>query len=82
VSTQTDLLLRQGFIDGQWVDADSGATFAVVNPATQEVVAEVPRMGAVDVPLTQDEVALKRAHDPSALLISAQVATLATLVIA
>ena len=37
---------------------------------------------AVDVPLAQDEVALQRAHDPSALLISAQVATLATLVIA
>jgi succinate-semialdehyde dehydrogenase / glutarate-semialdehyde dehydrogenase len=45
---QTDLLLRQGFIDGQWVDADSGATFAVLNPATQEVVAEVPRMGAAE----------------------------------
>ena len=45
---QTDLLLRQGFIDGQWVDADSGATLPVVNPATQEVVAEVPRMGAAE----------------------------------
>jgi len=43
-----ELLLRQGFIDGSWVDADSGATFAVVNPATQEVVAEVPRMGAAE----------------------------------
>ena len=32
---QTDLLLRQGYIDGQWVDADSGATFVVINPATQ-----------------------------------------------
>ena len=38
--------------------------------------------GAVDVPLAQDEVALQGAHDPSALLISAQVATFATLVIA
>ena len=42
---QTDLLLRQGFIDGQWVDADSGATFAVVNPATQAVVASTPMTG-------------------------------------
>jgi succinate-semialdehyde dehydrogenase / glutarate-semialdehyde dehydrogenase len=49
VSTlQSELLLRQGFIDGQWVDADSGASFPVVNPATQEVVAEVPRMGATE----------------------------------
>jgi succinate-semialdehyde dehydrogenase / glutarate-semialdehyde dehydrogenase len=45
---QSDLLLRQGYIDGEWIDADSGATFAVVNPATQEVVAEVPRMGAAE----------------------------------
>jgi succinate-semialdehyde dehydrogenase / glutarate-semialdehyde dehydrogenase len=46
VSVQSDLVLRQAYIDGAWVDADSGATFAVTNPATGEVVAEVPRMGA------------------------------------
>ena len=45
---QSDLVLRQGYIDGGWVDADSGATFAVRNPATGEVVAEVPRMGAAE----------------------------------
>jgi acyl-CoA reductase-like NAD-dependent aldehyde dehydrogenase len=45
---QSDLLPRQAFIDGRWVDADTAATFAVVNPATQDVVAEVPRMGAVE----------------------------------
>jgi succinate-semialdehyde dehydrogenase/glutarate-semialdehyde dehydrogenase len=45
---QSDLVLRQGHIDGAWVDADSGATFAVVNPASGEVVAEVPRMGAAE----------------------------------
>jgi succinate-semialdehyde dehydrogenase / glutarate-semialdehyde dehydrogenase len=48
VSVQTELLVRQGFIDGQWVDADSGATFPVVNPATQDVIADVPRMGAAE----------------------------------
>ena len=48
VTLQQDLLLRQGHIDGQWVDADSGATFAVINPASQETVAEVPRMGAAE----------------------------------
>jgi succinate-semialdehyde dehydrogenase / glutarate-semialdehyde dehydrogenase len=46
--TLTDLLLDQGYIDGQWVDADSSATFPVVNPATQETIAEVPRMGAAE----------------------------------
>ena len=45
---QSDLVLRQGYIDGAWVDADSGATFAVTNPASGEVVAEVPRMGAAE----------------------------------
>ena len=34
---QSDLVLRQGYIDGAWVDADSGATFAVTNPATGDV---------------------------------------------
>jgi succinate-semialdehyde dehydrogenase / glutarate-semialdehyde dehydrogenase len=45
---QSDLVLRRGYIDGRWVVADSGATFAVLNPATGEVVAEVPRMGAAE----------------------------------
>jgi succinate-semialdehyde dehydrogenase/glutarate-semialdehyde dehydrogenase len=47
-SLQSDLVLRQGYIDGAWVDADSGATFAVLNPASGKVVAEVPRMGAAE----------------------------------
>ena len=42
------LLNRKGFIDGKWVDADSGKTFPVMNPATGDVVAEVPRMGVAE----------------------------------
>ncbi len=42
------LLYRQAYIDGKWVDADSGQTFPVTNPATGEVLAEVPRMGAAE----------------------------------
>src|SRR3982750_1438006 len=45
---QTDLLISQAYIDGRWVDADSGATFAVVNPASGETIAAVPRMGAAE----------------------------------
>jgi len=41
-----DLVRRQAYVAGRWVDADSGATFPVLNPATGDVVAEVPRMGA------------------------------------
>jgi succinate-semialdehyde dehydrogenase / glutarate-semialdehyde dehydrogenase len=43
-----DLVERQAHIDGAWVDADSGETFEVRNPATGDVVAEVPRMGAAE----------------------------------
>ncbi|MBA2742620.1 MAG: NAD-dependent succinate-semialdehyde dehydrogenase [Actinobacteria bacterium] len=45
-AVELPLLRRQGYVDGNWVDADSGATFAVTNPATGEDVAWVPRMGA------------------------------------
>ncbi|AKU12556.1 succinate-semialdehyde dehydrogenase [Azoarcus sp. CIB] len=39
---------RQAYIDGCWSDADSGATFAVRNPATGETIAHVPDMGAAE----------------------------------
>ena len=45
---ETELLQRQAYIDGRWADSDSGATFAVVNPATGETIADVPRMGAAE----------------------------------
>ena len=37
------------WIDGKWVDADSGKTFPVYNPATEEIIAELPQGGKVDV---------------------------------
>jgi aminobutyraldehyde dehydrogenase len=39
----------QAFIGGGWVDAASGETMEVINPATGETIAEVPRCGAEDV---------------------------------
>jgi succinate-semialdehyde dehydrogenase/glutarate-semialdehyde dehydrogenase len=47
-AVELPLLQRQAYVDGKWVDADSGETFPVVNPATGEVIAEVPRMGAAE----------------------------------
>ena len=35
----------RGYINGRWVDARSGETFDVINPATGERLAAVPRMG-------------------------------------
>jgi aminobutyraldehyde dehydrogenase len=40
---------HRAFIGGEWVDAASGETMPVLNPATAEVIAEVPRCDAEDV---------------------------------
>src|SRR5689334_23564508 len=37
------------FIDGQWVDAESGKTFTTPNPATGETLAEVAEADAADI---------------------------------
>lgn len=42
------LLKSKGYVDGAWVSADSGKTFAITNPATGEQVASVPDMGAAE----------------------------------
>lgn len=44
----TSSLLKQlgGYIATQWVQADSGETFPVSNPATGETLAQVPKLGA------------------------------------
>jgi succinate-semialdehyde dehydrogenase/glutarate-semialdehyde dehydrogenase len=43
-----DLLRTQAFIGGKWLDAASGATQAVINPATGESLGSVPDMGAAE----------------------------------
>jgi aldehyde dehydrogenase (NAD+) len=37
------------YIDGDWVDASGDASVAVLNPATEEVIAEVPQASVADV---------------------------------
>ena len=44
--TDEKLLRQQCFINGEWVDAETGDTLEVDNPATGEILASVPRMGA------------------------------------
>ncbi len=39
----------RNFVGGEWVDAVEGATMEVLNPATGEAIAEVPRGTAADV---------------------------------
>ncbi|HEY3489094.1 MAG TPA: aldehyde dehydrogenase family protein [Candidatus Deferrimicrobiaceae bacterium] len=52
----------RNFIDGVWVDAESGATFEDIDPATGEVVGTFPRSGPADV---QKAVAAARAAFPA-----------------
>ena len=37
------------YIDGAWVDATGGATYNVVNPATEEVIARAPNASPADI---------------------------------
>ncbi|HEY7792954.1 MAG TPA: aldehyde dehydrogenase family protein, partial [Gaiellaceae bacterium] len=41
-----DLLRTQAYVDGRWSDAEGGETFPVVDPATGDSIASVPRLGA------------------------------------
>jgi succinate-semialdehyde dehydrogenase/glutarate-semialdehyde dehydrogenase len=42
------LLRQQCYINGKWVDADSGKSIDVTNPATGEVLGTVPNLGAAE----------------------------------
>ena len=41
----SSLFRQQCYVDGQWADADNGATFDVLNPADGSKLGEVPQMG-------------------------------------
>ncbi|GAB0076558.1 hypothetical protein TOC8171_19590 [Pseudomonas syringae] len=38
------LLVDRAYVDGQWISADDGATLAISDPATGEVIAQVPAL--------------------------------------
>ncbi|HTO19871.1 MAG TPA: NADP-dependent succinate-semialdehyde dehydrogenase [Pseudomonas sp.] len=42
------LFRQQAYIDGAWVDADSGQTIAVNNPASGEILGTVPKLGGAE----------------------------------
>jgi succinate-semialdehyde dehydrogenase / glutarate-semialdehyde dehydrogenase len=42
------LFRQQCYINGEWLNADSGKTFNVTNPATDAVIGNVPDMGAAE----------------------------------
>jgi len=43
-----DVLRTRAYVDGEWIDADDRATFPVLNPATGETIADIPRLGAAE----------------------------------
>lgn len=62
----------QLFIGNQWVDAESGNTFEVVNPATKEKLADVAEAGAADVNKAVRAARLAFEHGPWKRPISAR----------
>ncbi len=42
------LLVTKAFLAGEWVEADTGARFDVINPARGDVIATVPEMGQAE----------------------------------
>jgi acyl-CoA reductase-like NAD-dependent aldehyde dehydrogenase len=43
-----DVKAYKNYIGGEWVDATSGETFEIVSPATEDVIATVPKAGRED----------------------------------
>ncbi len=42
------LLVTKAYVAGEWIDADDGATFAVINPARGDEIAHVPNLGRAE----------------------------------
>src|SRR4051812_50201736 len=42
------LFRQQGYINGEWVDADDKSTLPVYNPADGQQIGTVPKMGAAE----------------------------------
>src|SRR4051812_39173124 len=46
---RNSLLRDQAYVNGQWINAASGKTFDVINPATGDLIASIPDMDREDV---------------------------------
>lgn len=60
-ASATSAATRKLFIDGAWTEGTSESSVTVINPATEEVLAEVPQSGPQDVELAVS--AARRAFD-------------------
>ena len=48
VVSRTEVRTYQMYIDGRWTDASGGETYTVIDPASEEVIAYVPRASVED----------------------------------
>ena len=48
MTSNVKLMKQQAFVDGQWINANNGDTFAVTNPATGELLTEVANLGVAE----------------------------------
>ncbi|RVD45652.1 NAD-dependent succinate-semialdehyde dehydrogenase [Mesorhizobium sp. M4B.F.Ca.ET.019.03.1.1] len=62
VSFSSRFLRDTGYIDGVWTAGDASRTFDVLNPATGEVLASLPDMGAAE---TRDAITAAHAAQPA-----------------
>ena len=67
--TNPKLLQTRNYVDGTWIDAESGATFAVRDPASGAILAEVPGCGAAE---TQRAIAAAEAAWPAWRVLTAK----------
>ena len=56
--SDSSLLQQLCYVDGEWLEADDGATVPVLNPATGETLGTVPNMGATETRRAIDAAAL------------------------
>ena len=58
----SSLLKTQAHINGHWLDADSGETLAVTNPATGALIAEVAKCGSAETKRMIEAAAVAQKH--------------------
>ena len=60
----SNLICGRSHIDGVWIDADSGETLDVINPATGDTISKVAKCGTSAVSYTH-----LRAHETDSYLV-------------
>ena len=68
LSLNKEFIIEKNYINGHWVESSNGKTLSVVNPANEEVIAQVPAGEKAEVELAAE--AAKKRNLSAALFIS------------